>query len=164
MPTHAMWSIVMATMAMTFSALPLSPFSVITLIIMFTMLSDYLPISLGTQRVSGLYFHYAAKVQRIDEICKQMYLKFATRFCSFLADCRRSLPLSPQPHSKVRRKFSYLPKPPYLCAQLINSINIKNLKIMKQQNEMSARALTMEEMENVNGGFLPRPWHKKHRS
>ena len=23
----------------------------------------------------GLYFHYAAKVQRIDEICKQMYLK-----------------------------------------------------------------------------------------
>ena len=23
---------------------------------------------------------------------------------------------------------------------------------MKQQNEMSARALTMEEMENVNGG------------
>ena len=25
---------------------------------------------------------------------------------------------------------------------------------MKQQNEMSARALTMEEMENVNGGML----------
>jgi hypothetical protein len=24
---------------------------------------------------------------------------------------------------------------------------------MKQQNEMSARALTMEEMENVNGGI-----------
>ena len=35
---------------------------------------------------------------------------------------------------------------------------------MKQQNEMSARALAMEELENVNGGFLPRPWHKKHRS
>ena len=35
---------------------------------------------------------------------------------------------------------------------------------MVQKNEMSARALTMEEMENVNGGFLPRPWHKKHRS
>ena len=35
---------------------------------------------------------------------------------------------------------------------------------MKQQNEMSARALTMEEMENVNGGFLPRPRRKKHRS
>ena len=29
---------------------------------------------------------------------------------------------------------------------------------------MSARALAMEELENVNGGFLPRPWHKKHRS
>jgi len=26
---------------------------------------------------------------------------------------------------------------------------------MKQQNEMSARALTMEEMENVNGGGIP---------
>jgi hypothetical protein len=38
--------------------------------------------------------------------------------------------------------------------QLINSINIKNFKIMKQQNEMSARALTMEELENVNGGML----------
>jgi hypothetical protein len=38
--------------------------------------------------------------------------------------------------------------------QLINSINIKNLKIMVQKNEMSARALTMEEMENVNGGML----------
>ena len=38
--------------------------------------------------------------------------------------------------------------------QLINSINIKNLKIMAQKNEMSARALTMEEMENVNGGFI----------
>ena len=25
---------------------------------------------------------------------------------------------------------------------------------MKQQNEMSARALTMEEMENVNGGDM----------
>ena len=37
--------------------------------------------------------------------------------------------------------------------QLINSINIKNLKIMVQKNEMSARALTMEEMENVNGGY-----------
>ena len=36
--------------------------------------------------------------------------------------------------------------------QLINSINIKDLKIMAQKNEMSARALTMEEMENVNGG------------
>ena len=35
---------------------------------------------------------------------------------------------------------------------------------MVQKNEMSVRALTMEEMENVNGGFLPRPWHKKHRS
>ena len=37
--------------------------------------------------------------------------------------------------------------------QLINSINIKDLKIMAQKNEMSARALTMEEMENVNGGY-----------
>ena len=35
---------------------------------------------------------------------------------------------------------------------------------MVQKNEMSARALTLAELENVNGGFLPRPWHKKHRS
>jgi hypothetical protein len=31
--------------------------------------------------------------------------------------------------------------------------NIKNFKIMTQKNFMSARALTMEEMENVNGGI-----------
>ena len=29
----------------------------------------------------------------------------------------------------------------------------QNYKIMKQQNEMSARALSMEELEKVNGGF-----------
>ena len=33
------------------------------------------------------------------------------------------------------------------------SLTIKNYKIMKQTNEMSARALTMEELENVNGGI-----------
>ena len=32
------------------------------------------------------------------------------------------------------------------------SLTIKNYKIMTQMNEMSARALTMEELENVNGG------------
>ena len=32
------------------------------------------------------------------------------------------------------------------------SLTIKKYKIMKQMNEMSARALTMEELENVNGG------------
>ena len=69
-----------------------------------------------------------------------------------LALCRRYLLVSPQPQAKVQQIFLHLPKPPYLCVQLINSINIKNLKIMVQQNEMSARALTMEEMENVNGG------------
>ena len=31
--------------------------------------------------------------------------------------------------------------------------NIENFKIMTQKNFMSARALTMEEMENVNGGI-----------
>jgi hypothetical protein len=40
-----------------------------------------------------------------------------------------------------------------ITIQLINSINIKNYKIMTQQNEMSARALSMEELEKVNGGF-----------
>ena len=29
---------------------------------------------------------------------------------------------------------------------------------MKQQNEMSARALTMDEMENVNGGIKGWSW------
>ena len=32
------------------------------------------------------------------------------------------------------------------------SITIEKYKIMTQKNEMSARALTMEELENVNGG------------
>ena len=37
------------------------------------------------------------------------------------------------------------------------SITIKNYKIMAKMNEMSARALTMEELENVNGGIgIPR--------
>ena len=36
------------------------------------------------------------------------------------------------------------------------SITIKNYKIMAKMNEMSARALTMEELENVNGGGIPR--------
>ena len=40
--------------------------------------------------------------------------------------------------------------------KLINSINIKNLKIMTQKNEISARALSMEELENVNGGRVDR--------
>jgi hypothetical protein len=35
--------------------------------------------------------------------------------------------------------------------------------MMKQQNEMSARALTMEEIENVNGGFVPRHYPRKKR-
>ena len=33
------------------------------------------------------------------------------------------------------------------------SLTIKNYKIMTQMNEMSARALSMEELENVNGGI-----------
>ena len=37
----------------------------------------------------------------------------------------------------------------YIFTELLN---IKNLKIMAQKNEMSARALSMEEIENVNGG------------
>ena len=43
---------------------------------------------------------------------------------------------------------------PLHSQKLINSINIKikNLKIMTQQNFMGARALSMEELENVNGG------------
>ena len=37
---------------------------------------------------------------------------------------------------------------------------------MKQNEENSQKPqkLTKEELEQVNGGFLPRPWHKKHRS
>ena len=38
------------------------------------------------------------------------------------------------------------------CHCKTRSITIKNYKIMKQMNEMSARALSMEELENVNGG------------
>ena len=43
--------------------------------------------------------------------------------------------------------------------KLINSINIKIIRIMTQKDEMSARALTMEEMENVNGGKRHIPLH-----
>jgi hypothetical protein len=39
-----------------------------------------------------------------------------------------------------------------ITIQLINSINIKINKIMTQQNFMSSRALTMEELVNVTGG------------
>ena len=46
------------------------------------------------------------------------------------------------------------------CKQETRSLTIKNYKIMAQKNEMSARALSMEELENVNGGnifgFIPR--------
>jgi hypothetical protein len=31
--------------------------------------------------------------------------------------------------------------------------NLKKIKIMTKMNEMSARALTKEELENVNGGI-----------
>ena len=57
--------------------------------------------------------------------------------------------------------FAHFPKTPYLCQRKqaitpvtakTRSLTIKNDKIMKQMNEMSARALTMEELENVNGG------------
>ena len=44
-----------------------------------------------------------------------------------------------------------------LHRQKTESITIKNYKIMAKMNEMSARALTMEELENVNGGIgIPR--------
>ena len=38
--------------------------------------------------------------------------------------------------------------------QQTESSTIKNYKIMTKKNEMSARALTKEEMEKVNGGFV----------
>ena len=34
---------------------------------------------------------------------------------------------------------------------------------MVQKNEMCTRALTMEELENVNGGFVPRHYPQKKR-
>jgi flagellar biosynthesis/type III secretory pathway chaperone len=75
--------------------------------------------------------------------------------------CRKSLPLSQQPLAKISKIFAHFPKTPYLCQRKqaitpvtakTRSLTIKNYKIMKQMNEMSARALTMEELENVNGG------------
>jgi hypothetical protein len=35
--------------------------------------------------------------------------------------------------------------------------------MMTQQNFMSARALNMEELKNVNGGFVPRHYPRKKR-
>ena len=130
-------------MALVYSYTPLSKFSQLLPTVKCAPNVSLLDLMLTILALSGELF-----------LCLQFsFLNcIATRFCSFLADCRRSLPLSPQLQAKVRPIFLHLPKPPYLCAQLINSINIKNLKIMVQKNEMSARALTMEEMENVNGG------------
>ena len=78
-----------------------------------------------------------------------------------LAFCRRLLQVSQKLQSKVCIIFAHLPKSPYLCQRKqaitpvtakTRSLTIKNYKIMTQMNEMSARALTMEELENVNGG------------
>jgi len=76
--------------------------------------------------------------------------------------CRKTPDLSLQPLSKVRKIFAHLPKLPYLCIVEQNkqrlsdarteNITIKIYKIMTQKNEMSVRALAMEELENVNGG------------
>jgi len=80
---------------------------------------------------------------------------------ALLAFCRNLLPLSQQPQDKNQQMFANLPKTPYLCQRKqaitpvtakTRSLTIKNYKIIKQMNEMSARALTMEELENVNGG------------
>ena len=58
--------------------------------------------------------------------------------------------------------FANLPKTPYLCQRKqaitpvtakTRSLTIENYKIMTQMNEMSARALSLEELENVNGGI-----------
>jgi hypothetical protein len=38
--------------------------------------------------------------------------------------------------------------------------HLKINKIMAQQNFMSSRALTMEEMENVNGGLSREAWRQ----
>ena len=97
--------------------------------------------------------------------------RFPTIFCFYtpstrhhstliLPLCRQSRPVSQQLQAKVQQIFLHLPKPPYLCTRkkLINSINIKIIRIMTQKNEMSARALTMEEMENVNGGIKGWSW------
>ena len=76
--------------------------------------------------------------------------------------CRKSFTLSQQTQDKNQQMFANLPKTPYLCQRKqaitpvtakTRSLTIKNYKIMKQMNEMSARALTMEELENVNGGI-----------
>jgi hypothetical protein len=71
--------------------------------------------------------------------------------------------VSPQPQAKVRQIFHNLPKLPYLCIvkRTINQQykHLKINKIMAQQNFMSARALTMTELENVNGGLSREAWY-----
>ena len=54
------------------------------------------------------------------------------------------------------RSCLYLIKQPMECTSLdIHTIRMlqNGNKIMTQKNEMSARALSMEELENVNGGI-----------
>jgi hypothetical protein len=53
--------------------------------------------------------------------------------------------------------FANPQNPLYLCTvkrQQTVSSTIKNYKIMTKKDEMSVRALTKEEMEKVNGGFV----------
>jgi len=67
--------------------------------------------------------------------------------------------------AKGGEKVVQLGNTPYLCRrkqvttpvtarQRTESLKIKNYRIMTQKNEMSARALAMEELENVNGGNI----------
>ena len=88
-------------------------------------------------------------------------MPFTTITTLHLLICRKSPTLSQQPQDKNQQMFANLPKTPYLCQRKqaitpvtakTRSLTIKNYKIMTQMNEMSARALSMEELENVNGG------------
>ena len=83
--------------------------------------------------------------------------------------CRACPVLSQQPGEDFACFFGICQKSPYLCPrkqaiapvtarQTTRSLTIKIYKIMTQKNEMSARALGMEELENVNGGIV---YHRK---
>ena len=86
---------------------------------------------------------------------------FATRFCRLVSVLSQSS--APVATTSGQKSVNVCPPPKNAlplptqtsnnaCHCKTRSLTIKNYKIMKQMNEMSARALTMEELENVNGG------------
>ena len=81
---------------------------------------------------------------------------FATRFCRLVSVLSQSS--APVATTSGQKSVNVCPPPKNALPLPLQtrSLTIKKYKIMTQMNEMSARALSMEELENVNGGRVNR--------